>query len=61
MYVELLEAFGYKNANPNAMLDSKPLPALFLKAHSLHLKVAVILGMAKGMYLDIYICTYINF
>ena len=31
LYVELLEAFGYKNVNPNAMLGSKPLPAAPLK------------------------------
>ena len=35
LYVELLEAFGYKNANPTAMLGSRPLPAALLEAQSL--------------------------
>ena len=34
LYVEPLEAFGYKSVNPNAMLGSRPLPAASLKAQS---------------------------
>ena len=41
LYVELLEALGYKNVNPEAMLGSRPLPAAPFEGSKCALKVVL--------------------